>query len=58
MTKPKVRGRKPIKGKLVCVKLDRQAIRDSKNLGKTWSTQTAETIRRSLRIAAQDEEQS
>ncbi len=52
MKKPKARGRKPMKGKLVCIKLDQQAIRDSKALSKTWGTQTPETIRRSLRIAA------
>ena len=57
MTKPKVRGRKPMKGKLVCIKLDLQAIRDVKTLGKVWGTQTPETIRHSLRIVADTEEQ-
>ena len=55
MTKPKVRGRKPMKGKLVCIKLDQQAIRDSKSLGKKWGTQTPATIRQSLRKSAQQE---
>ena len=53
MKKLKTRGRKPMKGKLVCIKLDQQAIRDSKTLGKAWGSQTPETIRRSLRIAAE-----
>jgi len=45
-------GRKPIRGKLVCIKLDHQALRDSKALGKKWGTQTPTTIRQSLRKTA------
>lgn len=42
-----------MKGKLVCIKLDQQAIRDSKFLSKAWGgTQTPGTIRNALRIAA------
>ena len=53
MTKPRVRGRKPMKGKMVCIKLDQQAIRDSRFLSKAWGgTQTPGTIRKALRIAA------
>ena len=55
MAKKKTRGRKPMKGKLVCIKLDQQAIRDSKSLGKKWGTQTPATIRQSLRKSAQQE---
>lgn len=55
MPKPKKRGPKPMKGKLVCIKLDTQAIRDSKSLGKKWGTQTPATIRQSLRRTARQE---
>lgn len=52
MPKKKTRGRKPMPGKLVCIKLDQQALRDSRALGRRWGTQTPATIRQSLRYAA------
>lgn len=55
MPKKKTRGRKPMTGKLVCIKLDQQALRDSRALGRRWGTQTPATIRQSLRRTAQQE---
>lgn len=51
--KKETRGRPRMKGgEVISIKLDRQALRDAKALGKLWETTRSETIRKALRAAA------